>query len=92
MSENKQLSLNSKIGELYATPVGHDTIAKVLLQLGIPEKVVTNPLISNLRLKSLAKLTKKPLGEGFFESLQYLVNSAKDVPVATRGNITRKWW
>ena len=33
MNANKELTLNSKVGELYATPVGHDTIAKVLLQL-----------------------------------------------------------
>jgi len=44
MNESKQLTLNSKVGELYATPVGHDTIAKVLLQLGLSEKVITNGL------------------------------------------------
>ena len=57
MNENKQLTLKSKVGELYATPVGHDTIAKVLLQLGLSEKVITNGLVSNLKLKTLAALT-----------------------------------
>ena len=58
MNANKQLTLNSKVGELYATPVGHDTIAKVLMQLGLSEKVITNGIVSNLKLKTLAILTK----------------------------------
>ena len=46
---NKKLTYESKIGELYASPIGHDTIAKVLMQLGISEKAITNPIVSNLR-------------------------------------------
>ena len=26
----KKLDLNSRVGELYASPIGHDTLAKVL--------------------------------------------------------------
>ena len=37
---NKKLTYESKIGELYASPIGHDTIAKVLMQLGISEKMI----------------------------------------------------
>ena len=92
MNANKQLTLNSKVGELYATPVGHDTIAKVLMQLGLSEKVITNGIVSNLKLKTLAILTKAKLGEGFFDSLLTLVNSEKDVPFVSRGPITKKWW
>ena len=50
---NKKLTYESKIGELYASPIGHDTIAKVLMQLGISEKMITNPLVSNLKLKTI---------------------------------------
>ena len=92
MNANKKLTLNSKVGELYATPVGHDTIAKVLLQLGLSEKVITNFFVSNLKLKTLATLTKAKLGEGFFDALLHLVNSEKDVPFVSRGPITKKWW
>ena len=92
MNANKKLTLNSKVGELFATPVGHDTIAKVLMQLGLSEKVITNFFVSNLKLKTLAVLTKSKLGEGFFDALLQLVNSEKDVPVVSHGPITKKWW
>ena len=92
MNENKKLTLNSKVGELYETPVGHDTIAKVLMQLGLPEKAITNFFVSNLKLKTLAVLTKPKLGEGFFDALLHLINSEKDVPFVSRGPITKKWW
>ena len=52
---NKKLTYESKIGELYASPIGHDTIAKVLMQLGISEKAITNPIVSNLKLKTIGK-------------------------------------
>ena len=92
MSANKGLTLNSKVGDLYKTPVGHDTLAKVLMQLGLSEKLITNGLVSNLKLKTLSTLTKSKLGEGFFEALINLVNTEKDVPFVSRGPITKKWW
>ena len=81
---NKKLTYESKIGELYASPIGHDTIAKVLMQLGISEKAITNPIVSNLKLKTIHNLTKKQLGNGFFDTLLHLINSEEDVPVASR--------
>ena len=92
MRENKMLSLESKIGELYNNPVGHDAFAKVLLQLGISEKVITNKFISNMKLKYLAQIAKRPLGDDFFDALLHLINSEADVPVASKGKITKKWW
>ena len=92
MQKNKKLTLDSKIGDFYQSPVGHDTLAKVLLQMGISEKVITNPLVSNMKLKTLANLTKKQLGNDFFDALLHLVNSESDVPFVSKGAITKKWW
>lgn len=92
MKNHRELTIDSKIGELYETPVGHDTLAKVLLQVGLPEKMLTNPVVSNLKLSTVSKLTKKQLGEDFFEALLHLVNGEPDVPVVSRGKITPKWW
>ena len=92
MNINKKLSLESKIGDLYNTPVGHDALAKVLLQLGISEKVIKNNLVSNMKLKYLAKIAKKPLGDDFFDALLHLINSEPDMPVVSNGKITKKWW
>ena len=88
----KKLTLNSKIGDLYMSPIGHDALAKVLLQLGLSEKVLTNPIVSNLKLKTIANLTKKQLGPTFFQALLDLVNIEKDVPFVSKGEISRKWW
>ena len=87
-----KLTLDSKIGTFYASPIGHDTIFKVLMQLGLSEKLITNKLVSNMKLKTLANLTKKQLGEDFFQVLLKLVNSEKDVPFVSSGKITKKWW
>ena len=42
MEEKKKeywLTYDSTIGELYDNPVGHDALARVLLQLGLPERL-----------------------------------------------------
>ncbi len=90
--ENNKLTIESRIGELYKTPVGHDTLAKVLLQLGIPEIAITNPVVSNLKLKSVSSIAEKFVDEGFFEALLNLVNSEPDVPFVSKEPVTKKWW
>lgn len=86
------LTYDSTVGELYDNPVGHDALAKVLLQLGLPEKVLTNRVISGLTLRTIARLAKGKLGMDFFDSLLGLVELEKDEPCASKGKITPKWW
>lgn len=92
MSVGQKLTRENKIGELYNTPIGRDTMDKVLLQLGIPSTAITNPLVSNIKLATVAKLAEKKIGTGLFDALLHLINSEPDVPVASTGAITEKWW
>ncbi|MGB4659992.1 MAG: alpha-glucosidase [Mobilitalea sp.] len=86
------LNMHSKIKELYANPIGHDTIYKLLLQMNKKESLVTNKVVGNLHLKTVAALTKKSLGKGFFTSLLTLLNSEADLPFEPKAEITRTWW
>ncbi len=88
----KTLNYQSKIKEVYANPIGHDIFYKLLLQLNKKEKLITNPIIGNLRLKTVARVTKKMLGEGFFDTLLDLLNSEPDLPENKEGMVTRTWW
>ena len=88
----KNLTLDSKIIDLYKNPIGHDALFKVLMQLGLPETVLTNPIVGNLKLKTIANLTKKQLGPSFFQALIDLINLEKDEPFVSKGEITHKWW
>ncbi len=47
MSKGKKLTKENKMIELYHTPIGHDTIDKLLLQLSIPTVAITNPIVAN---------------------------------------------
>ncbi len=92
MSANKKLSMDSRIGELFENPVGHDALAKVLMQLGFSEKVITNPVVSRMKLQTIADLAKAKVDEDFFQTLIHLVNSEEDVPLVKKGDVTPKWW
>jgi len=89
---NKRLDFNSKVKEIYSNPIGHDVIRKLLLQLNKKETLITNPVISNLRVRTLSALTKKKLGAGFFNTLLELLNSETDRPLKGSKEIAKTWW
>ena len=91
-SKEHWLTYDSSIGELYRNPVGHDALARVLLQLGLPEQVITNPIISNMKLRTVANLAGKSLGMDFFDALLELAGSEEDEPCPSKGEVTPKWW
>ena len=86
------ITMESRLGEVYATTVGHDAFYKVLLQLGISEKLILNPIVSRLKLKTVAALANKWIKKDAIEAIIGLINTEKDVPVKGEGPITEKWW
>lgn len=89
---SKKLSVNSTIGEVFDTPVGHDVIKKVLLQVGIPDIAVTNPVTSRIPLSALSRVLGFKLGRDFFDTLINLCNSETERPIRYEGAESRKWW
>lgn len=89
---SKKLNLHSKLKEVYQNPIGNDIINKLLLQLNKKESLITNPLVGNLSLKTLAAFTKKSLGDGFIDTLLTLLNSEVDTPVTNTCEINKTWW
>ncbi|MGP1587148.1 MAG: alpha-glucosidase [Treponemataceae bacterium] len=103
MNEKKaKLTLESKISDVYRTPVGKDIISKILLQLGKTERFITNPLVSNLKLKTLVFFTKKYNLNSFFDSFLALVNTdsendevsfdSENNDIEKKSKITPQWW
>lgn len=88
----EKLTYDSRIKDLYRNPVGHDALARVLLQLGLPEQAITTPAAANLKLRTVAKLTGKKLGTDFFDALLHLVNLEQDEPCLSTGEVTPQWW
>ena len=86
------LTRDSRIGEIYATPIGHDIIHTLLLQTGLPEKAVANPVVRRLSLRALQKLAPGRLDDSLVDSLLGLLNHETQTPPAPTGGITRKWW
>ena len=78
---------NSKIKDVYANPIGNDVLKKVLTSMGKKENLITNPIVGNLKLKTVEALLKKKVGPTFFDALLRLLNSEKDVPVTKHERI-----
>ncbi|MBR2801498.1 MAG: alpha-glucosidase [Erysipelotrichaceae bacterium] len=86
------ITLDSRISEVYAHPVGHDILKKVLLQLGRSEKWIDNPLAGSLELRDLQKISGSILDESFYDSFLHLLNNEKDVPVVSQEKSAPAWW
>lgn len=89
---SKYLGFQSKIKEIYKNPIGHDILYKLLLQMNKKESLLTNPVVGNMKLKTVAGITKRVLGEEFFQTFLDLLNSEDDTPVFRQGDISRAWW
>ncbi len=88
----KKLNLDSKIKDIYSSPIGHDILYKLLLQLNKSEKLITNPITANIRLKTAVMLTKNLLGDGFYETFIELLNSEQDTPLVEDREVEKNWW
>lgn len=86
------LTLNSKVKEVYDNPIGRDILKRILLQVNKSERLLTNPVVGNLKLKTLMRFTKKVLGEEFYHTFLELLNSEKDRPRMDDSPIEKKWW
>ncbi len=86
------LTENSRIKDLFSHPVGKDIIKKILLQMGKKDLMVNNPIVGNLKLKSLPKLTGGMVDQAFLNTILELLNSAPDVPRNSREPVKPEWW
>ncbi len=84
------LTSESKLKEVYAHPVGHDIIHRVLTSLKLKDAFVNNPIVGNMRLQTLSGLIKKNLGD--YGSLLTLLNTEQDIPAPGNGRIQEAWW
>ncbi|MBZ9687495.1 alpha-glucosidase [Clostridium estertheticum] len=83
---------NSRIKELLQSPIGHDIIAKILLQMGKSMTLVNNPIIRNIRLKQLSLLAPKIVNNDFISTLLTLLNSENDIPLSNDLKPKEIWW
>ena len=84
------ITYNSTLNEVYNTAVGHDAIAKLLLQLGIDEDAFRK--LGWVKLKYLKLLTKSKVDSSFYKALTDLINIENDKVEPSISAIEPTWW
>lgn len=84
--------IDSKIKDIYASPIGRDVINKLLLQLKLPRKAIENPLVGNLSLQRIQKLSKGKLSDGFVLTFLRLLNHETELPSDGNCEGKKAWW
>mgnify|MGYP002854337000 CR=1 FL=1 len=90
--ELEKLDFNSKISDAYNMPFGRDLVNKLLLQVGKSRKLVTNPIVANLRIKTVAKLAKKYINKDSIQTFIDMINAETEKPITGTGPIKHTWW
>ncbi|MCR5715682.1 MAG: alpha-glucosidase [Lachnospiraceae bacterium] len=88
------LTIQNTIGDVYRTPVGEDIINKLLLQMGISKRIMKNPLIMHLRLKTLLHLAGDRVDPEMIEAILHLAGSDEGVEECSgqSDTIRHAWW
>ena len=86
-----EITPNSTLKEVMATPIGADMIDTVMYYGGIPEKVLNNPLVGNMKLSALPKMLGDKLDETSLGYICDVLNLAKE-KVVTKDEVDPKWW
>jgi len=85
--------MESRIKEVYADPIGRDLIKKFFLQKGLRDRVITNPLISWIKLKHLPVLTRGYVDQSLLETFLQILNGEPDRPRPAGDDPVRPaWW
>lgn len=86
------LTLNSRIKDIYANPIGRDIIRRILLQTGYSDVIVKNPIVGNIKLITLPKLSFGYVDKDFIDTLLELLNSEPDIPRMDNCSVMSAWW
>lgn len=86
------LTKKSRLSELVQTPIGQDVAHTLLLQTGLPESLVMNPVTRGLTLEGLQKMMRGKLDDGLIDSLLALLNADAGGAPAPSGPAARRWW
>lgn len=90
--KQKQLSLTSKVKDVYQNPVGHDIINRLLAASNKKESLINNPIVRNMPLKSALKSAVGKMDENFFNTFIHLLNTDPVVMEEVTGEVKKKWW
>lgn len=90
--KQKQLSLTSKVKDVYQNPVGHDIINRLLAASNKKESLINNPLVRNMPIKSALKSAFGKMDENFFNTFIHLLNTDPVVMEEIPGEVKKKWW
>ncbi len=86
------LNRNSRLREVYQSPIGRDIIDKLLLQLKVSQRSIENPLIANLRIAGLKRLLGDKLSDGFIDTFLKLINAEETIPASGDCVLHPAWW
>ncbi len=87
-----KVSRESKLGEVFKTPSGHDLLARLFYSLGMDESIIEKTIIKNIKLKSLKYLTFNKFNDEAIDAFVDLLNCFDFKENDEECTIKQAWW
>lgn len=96
------LTIDSRIKDLYANPIGKDLLEKLIMTFGASDILLTNPVTMNMKLSSLVKVTRGIVDADMLNTIVDIANTGamETIPESvtlTKDNelpelVSHNWW
>lgn len=73
-----ELTRRSRLSAVLEHPLGRDVIESLTHRVGVPLRLIDNPVVRSVRLSSLPTLTRGRIDDAFVDALVTLLNSVPD--------------
>ena len=87
------ITYESRVKEVYQSPLGKDMIDQLFLQMGLKDSILKNPIVKKMKMKTVQKLAKNQISEDFFPAFFDLINVESECYRSTSAREeSRVWW
>ncbi|MFA0814413.1 MAG: alpha-glucosidase [Anaerofustis sp.] len=89
---NKKFTPESRIKDVLENPIGSDLVGMIVSRAKLGKAMIDNPVVKNMKLKSLVKLSKGKIDEAFLEVLCQKMNTYSKERVIPGDAVSSAWW
>ncbi len=87
-----KVTRDSKLGDVFKTPSGHDLIARLFYSFGMDEGIIEKSFVKNIKLKSLKYLTLNKFNDEAIDAFVEILNSFDFKETPENISIKEEWW
>ena len=89
---NRKFTSESRIKDVLDNPIGSDLFSMIAARAKLGKGLIENPVVKNMKLKNLIKLSKGKVDEELIDTLCQKMNTYSKERVIQGDTVAPAWW